>query len=127
MGKIVANPGIVNNTYTAVENNLNKSNFQSASLLYTFSGTASTSVTLAENAYNFPFIMALVLDGSNVVIGSAFLNPVVAHNREVKIYCGTTSTWGSFKLTDNGAKCTFNRTSSNTQSILFYGVARLYR
>lgn len=92
-----------------------------ATLLYTFTGTGSTSVTLAANAMNYAFLMAFVTDNSGV-IGTAFVNPTISHNRDIKICCGSTTVWGSFKLTDNGAKCTFNRTTSGTTSVLFYGV-----
>lgn len=101
------------------------SKLQTASLLYTFTGTGSTSVNLAYNASNFAFVMALLLDSSGNVAGTSFLNPTIAHNREVKIYGESSSMWGSWKLTNNGTKCTFNRTSATTTSVLLYGVCPL--
>ena len=99
-------------------------------VLYEFTGTISTTVTLPEDAERYQLLAFQMFDSNRNMINAVTLPPKAFRNTVVKIYGSSSSQWGSFKLeTDDGTglltKCTFNRTTANTALVRVLGIGKV--
>ena len=102
-----------------------KSDVGDSSRIIKFTGTTQSTQSLSPSPNNYVYLMAILLasDGTTVV-GTAFTTPEIAAAYTIKVYGESSSQWGSFKLSNDYSQGTFNRTSSNTESISLYGFVK---
>lgn len=73
------------------------------------------------NAQNCGLLLMQLFDSDGNIIATSMMSPDYFHNTTVKLYGSSSSQWGSFRLSDDYAKGTFNRTSANTSRIRIIG------
>ena len=100
-----------------VQKNLNPSIVELAS----FTGTAEQNIALASTSNQFLFLCMVLYDSNGNIINCATATPSVFQNVTCKIYGSSSSQWGSFVLSNDYARGTFNRTSANTSMIKVFG------
>lgn len=100
-------------------------------VLYDFTGSLSTVVTLGDDAENYQLLTMQLFDSGGNLANAVTQPPRIFRNTTAKIYGNSSSQWGSFKLETDGntgqlTKATFNRTSANTTKVRIIGCGKVF-
>lgn len=99
---------------------------QIAQELANFTGTVSTQVSLNISADHYSMLIMQLYDSDGNIVNAVTMPTIFFRNLTAKIYGSSSSQWGSFLLSSDYTKGTFNRTSANTNRVRILGYTRVY-